>query len=103
MSQMKYISCSQYFLDLFTNSTNCTDTSYLWVAQLPDWSKVFAWYFSVYMKGKFIVWSQKIVNLIGQYRSRESEGRFRCYTATRKLTITPAAIFSYPRQAGGLF
>ena len=41
--------------------------------------------------------------MIGQYMPRESEGRFRFYAATRKLTNTPAVIFSYPCQAGGLF
>ena len=34
--------------------------------------------------------------MIGQYRSRENEGRFRWYTATRKSTNTPAIIFFYP-------
>ena len=37
---------------------------------------------------------QKILNLIGQYRSRENEARFRCYAATRKLTNTPAVFLS---------
>ena len=37
-----------------------------------------------------------IINLIGQYRSRENEGRFRWYTATRNLKNTPAVIVSYP-------
>ena len=99
---MKRISGQQYFLDLFTNSTNYTNIFYFGVYNYVKWSKGFARCFGGYMLGEYIVWWQKIINLIGQYRLRENEGRFRWYTATQKLPNTPAVIFSYPCRAGGL-
>ena len=36
MNQMKWISVSQYFIDLFTNSTNCSNISYFRCVQLHE-------------------------------------------------------------------